>query len=61
MTGRGLATRVLTYIILDSMLYTAHGLLDSQMRETHPDKKFKQIKGTNTNTYIEQFFESCND
>ena len=47
-------------IILDSMLYTAHGLLDSQMRETHPDKRIEKIMGTDTNTYIEEFFESCN-
>jgi hypothetical protein len=47
-------------IILDSMLYTAHGLLDSQMRDAHPDKKFEKIKGTDTDTYIEDFFDSCN-
>ncbi len=46
-------------IILDSMLFTAHGLLDSQMRDTHPDKRFEKIKGTNTDTYIDEFFESC--
>ena len=46
-------------IILDSMLYTAHGLLDAQMRDTHPDKRFERIKGTDTNNYIEEFFESC--
>lgn len=42
-------------IILDSMLYSAHGLLDSRMRELHPSIKFKPLEGTNSQTYLREF------
>ena len=41
-------------IILDSMLYSAHGLLDGRMRELHPDIKFKALLGTNSQAYLEE-------
>jgi hypothetical protein len=42
-------------IILDSMLYSAHGLLDSRMRELHPSIKFKPLVGTNSQAYLQEF------
>jgi hypothetical protein len=41
-------------IILDSLLYTAHGLLNIRMRERHPDIEFEQITGTNSAAYLAQ-------
>lgn len=41
-------------IILDSMLYSAHGLLDVRMRELHPDIKFEALSGTNSQAYLEK-------
>lgn len=41
-------------IILDSMLYSAHGLLDIRMRELHPDIQFSTLSGTNAQTYLEK-------
>lgn len=41
-------------IILDSMLYSAHGLLDSRMRELHPEIKFETLSGTNSQVYLEK-------
>jgi hypothetical protein len=41
-------------IILDSMLYSAHGLLDARMRVLHPDIKFQALSGTNSQAYLKQ-------
>lgn len=41
-------------IILDSMLYSAHGLLDSRMRELHPEIKFQALSGTNSQAYLQK-------
>ncbi|MFK7862651.1 MAG: hypothetical protein AB8B95_00345 [Pseudohongiellaceae bacterium] len=41
-------------IILDSMLYSAHGLLDARMRELHPDIKFETLSGTDSQIYLER-------
>lgn len=41
-------------IILDSLIYSAHGLLNTRMRELHPDIKFTSISGTNTAAYLER-------
>ena len=45
-------------IILDSLLYSAHGLLDLRMRELHPDIKFELITGTDSKEYIESMIQS---
>ncbi len=45
-------------IILDSMLYSAHGLLDTRMRELHPDIKFRTLSGTNTQKYLKDLINS---
>lgn len=45
-------------IILDSLIYSAHGLLNTRMRELHPDIKFKFISGTNTAAYLERIVSS---
>jgi len=42
-------------IILDSMLYSAHGLLDARMRELHPSIKFSPLLGTNSQSYLQNF------
>lgn len=41
-------------IILDSLVYSAHGLLNNRMRELHPDIKFEIITGTNSEAYLER-------
>ncbi|MFT7295170.1 MAG: hypothetical protein ACI87Q_003031 [Pseudohongiellaceae bacterium] len=41
-------------IILDSMLYSAHGLLDARMRVLHPNIKFQALSGTNSQAYLKQ-------
>jgi len=40
-------------IIMDSLVISAHGLLNSRMRELHPDIKFEEITVTNTQQYLE--------
>jgi hypothetical protein len=44
-------------IILDSILYTAHGLLNARLRELHPDIEFEVILGTNSAAYLEQIIK----
>ncbi len=44
-------------IFLDSILYSAHGLLDLRMRELHPDIEFEVILGTNSAAYLEQIIK----
>lgn len=39
-------------IILDSLLYTAHGLLNNRMRELHPSMKFATLQATNSDAYL---------
>ncbi len=41
-------------IIVDALIYSAHGLLNLRMRELHPDIKFKPIAGTDSAAYLEQ-------
>lgn len=45
-------------IILDSLIYSAHGLLNTRMRELHPDIKFKPISGTNSAAYLQRLVNS---
>ena len=45
-------------IILDSMLYSAHGLLNTRMREIHPSVRFRPIKGTNSAAYLERVIQN---
>lgn len=45
-------------IILDSLIYSAHGLLNIRMRELHPDIKFESISGTDTAAYLERMVKS---
>jgi hypothetical protein len=42
-------------IIIDSILYSAHGLLDARMRELHPSIKFTPLLGTNSQAYLQEF------
>lgn len=44
-------------IILDSLLYSAHGLLNTRMREMHPSIKFKTLSGTNSSIYLREIIE----
>lgn len=41
-------------IILDTLIYSAHGLLNMRMRELHPDIEFKQIVGTDSVAYLDR-------
>ncbi len=45
-------------IILDSLLYSAHGLLDLRMRELHPEINFEPITGTDSQQYIETMIQN---
>ncbi len=40
-------------IILDSLIYSAHGMLNVRMQECHPDIKFQPIHGTDTAEYLQ--------
>ena len=40
-------------IILDSLIISAHGLLNIRMREMHPTLKFPQIEVTDTQKYLQ--------
>ncbi|NKB35151.1 MAG: hypothetical protein GKR91_18800 [Pseudomonadales bacterium] len=44
-------------IILDSLIYSAHGLLNVRMRELHPDVKFEEINITDSKTYLENLIQ----
>jgi hypothetical protein len=48
-------------IILDSLVYSAHGLLNNRMRELHPEIKFKLITGTNSEKYLERIINQNSD
>lgn len=41
-------------IILDSLLYSAHGLLNTRMRELHPKIRFPALNGTDSSRYLEE-------
>ena len=41
-------------IILDSLIYSGHGLLSQRMRELHPEVRFAPLSGTDTQTYLKQ-------
>ncbi|MBQ14704.1 MAG: hypothetical protein QGG67_03390 [Gammaproteobacteria bacterium] len=45
-------------IILDSLIYSAHGLFNTRLRELHPDIDFEFISGTDTVVYLEQMLNS---
>lgn len=44
-------------IILDSLLYSAHGLLNNRMRALHPTVRFKPLLGTNSSQYLAEVME----
>lgn len=44
-------------IILDSLIYSAHGLLNLRMRELHPDVKFGALNITDSNTYLQNIIQ----
>ena len=46
-------------IISDSLIYSAHGLLNIRMRDLHPDRKFENLFSTNTDEYLEQYSTTC--
>ncbi len=48
-------------IILDSLVISAHGLLNSRMRELHPTIKFQAINVTNTQKYLETIEQQLDD
>lgn len=39
-------------IIVDSLIYSAHGMLNSRMQESHPSIKFKPVHGTDSAEYL---------
>ena len=45
-------------IILDSLVYSGHGLLNMRMRELHPSIKFPEIVLTNSQSYLDSFQNS---
>jgi len=45
-------------IILDTLIYSAHGLLNLRMRELHPDIKFAPIVGTDSVEYLDRLINS---
>lgn len=42
-------------IIFDSLVISAHGLMNGRMRELHPEIKFDPIDGTVSRVYLQQF------
>lgn len=47
-------------IILDSLIYSAHGLLNVRMREIHPEVKFEDINVTDSQSYLENLIQEQN-
>lgn len=45
-------------IIVDSLVYSAHGLLATRMRELHPDIEFEPITVTDSQQYLDRYIES---
>jgi len=48
-------------IILDSLIYSAHGLLNLRMREIHPDITFSELNITDSKTYLENLIQEENN
>lgn len=48
-------------IIVDALLYSAHGLLNSRMRELHPTIRFEPISATNSTAYLERYINQLQD
>ncbi|MEX0617383.1 MAG: hypothetical protein WDZ76_09175 [Pseudohongiellaceae bacterium] len=42
-------------IIRDALIYSANGLLNTQMRNLHPDIRFERIEATNSAAYLTEF------
>ncbi|MBL4819499.1 MAG: hypothetical protein JKY98_00720 [Gammaproteobacteria bacterium] len=42
------------HIIQDSLIYSAHGLLNGRMRKLHPEVNFGDISVTDSNAYLER-------
>ena len=47
-------------IIMDSLIYSAHGLLNLRMREIHPDVKFGLLNVTDSQTYLDNLMNEQN-
>ena len=45
-------------IIMDSLIFSAHGLLNVRMRELHPTIKFPDIVMTNSQNYLNSLSDS---
>jgi len=45
-------------IILDTLIYSAHGLLNIRMRELHPSIKFRPIVGTDRLEYLDRIINA---
>jgi hypothetical protein len=45
-------------IIMDSLIFSAHGLLNVRMRELHPTIKFPEIVMTNSQNYLNSLSDS---
>lgn len=45
-------------IILDTLIYSAHGLLNIRMRALHPDVTFEPIVGTDSVEYLERLINA---
>ena len=45
-------------IIMDSLIFSAHGLLNVRMRELHPNIKFPEIVMTNSQNYLNSLSDS---
>jgi hypothetical protein len=45
-------------IILDTLLNSAHGMLNVSMRGLHPDIKFEPILGTDSIEYLDRLINS---
>ena len=41
-------------IILDSLIYSAHGMLNLRMQECHPSIRFKPVSGTDSGEYLQR-------
>jgi hypothetical protein len=45
-------------IILDTLIYSAHGLLNTRMGELHPDINFEAVLGTDSVEYLNRMMSS---
>jgi hypothetical protein len=46
-------------IIADTLIYSAHGILNIRMRDLHPNRKFEAISSTYTNEHLNQYSTDC--